>query len=200
MLDFLKHFLQRTPRDPRTISGKPLSPQAEAWLYRTSDGQPLTAAARAFIEGETSSLTAADIDPVNSAAYAHYSQALALKQQGDLSRASQLLEASCDPPSIYKGHYRLLFQILRQFNRTDLKEHRYQPVVERVTHMIRYDDEMIAAMLAHWSRVQNTILTPQYFDGARNLKVSDVKALLMAATALSRDELVTQANRLLQRF
>ena len=200
MLAFLKHLFQRAPRDPRTITGEPLSPQAEAWLYRTADGQPIRPAARAFIDGETSTLTAADIDPTDSAAYPRYCEACSLKQQGDLLGAAQLLQWSCEPPSIYKGHYRLLFQIWRQLNRADLKAHRYEPVIERVTQMIRYDDEMIAAMLEHWSRVQNRTLPSRHFDSDRNLKISDAKALLAAATALSRKELVTPAKRLVRRF
>ena len=66
MLDFLKRLFQPTPRNPRTISGKPLSQEAEDWLYTDMDGKPLSAAARACIDGETSTLTAADIDPENS--------------------------------------------------------------------------------------------------------------------------------------
>lgn len=186
--------------DLRTISGKPTSPEAKAWLYSTPDGQPLSPAARAFIDGEVSSLTAADIDPANSAAFERYTQACALKDQGDLRGASLLLAASCQPPSIYKGHYHMLFQIWRQLNRTDLKEQRHDAVIERVANMIRYDDEMIAAMLEHWSRVQGRTLPSNYFDRDRNLKISDAKALLTAATALSRRDLVAQAKQVIRRF
>jgi hypothetical protein len=156
--------------------------------------------ARAFIDGTASSLTAAELDPENSAAYDRYTRACALKKAGDLPGTAQLLIASCEPPSIYQGHYRLLFQVWRQLNRADLKEGRFESVAARVVQMVRYDEEMIEAMVGHWGKVQGKVLSPRHFDGSRNLKVSDAKALLAAATALSRADLITEAKRLLRRF
>lgn len=93
-----------------------------------------------------------------------------------------------------------MFQAWRQLNRTDLKQGRHALVIERVTKMIRYDDEMIAAMLEHWGRVQRKKLPTNHFDEARNLKISDGKALLAAAAALSRNDLVATAEKIIRRF
>ena len=165
-----------------------------------SDERAYSPAVSAFLNGETNSLTAADIDPENAITYGRYTRACELKKQGDLEGAAILLESFCIPPSIYSGHYRLLFQIWRHFNRIDLKKGHYENVVQRVTKMIRYDEEMCVVLVKYWGEVQNKILPQDHFDGARNLKVSDAKALLNAATALSNTKLAKEAELLVRRF
>ncbi|MGI8437833.1 MAG: hypothetical protein ACR2NX_13185 [Chthoniobacterales bacterium] len=163
-------------------------------------GKPLSPAERAFVDGTSHALTFADVDPTGAADFARYQEALRLKEQGDLSSAAALLEKSCCPPSIYKGHYRVLFQIWRRQNKDDLKAGNHSAVVQHALKMIRYDDEMIDTMLRHWSRVQDRILPPDCFEGDRNLKVTDVRCLATAAGALNRTDLVSLAASLLHRF
>jgi hypothetical protein len=160
----------------------------------------LTPGAKAFLEGRHTTLTAADVDPANSAAYARYEQAMLLKQGGDLKGAAALLEESCSPPSIYKGHYRELFKVWRQLNRDDFAAGSNRQVVERVRTMVKLDDELISEMLRHWSNVQARQLPTDYFDADRNLLQSDAKALLKAASALKMESALAEANVLLQRY
>lgn len=160
----------------------------------------LSEGARAFLEGRKGTLTSADIDPENSAYVARYEDAMARKRQNDLLVAERLLRQSCEPPSIYKGHYRELFRIWREFNRRDLADGLHQTVVDRVLTMIRYDDELIAEMLSHWSKVQQRVLPPDIFENSRNLLVSDAKALHKAATALGNSGAQDTATGLLDKF
>ena len=60
----------------------------------------------------------------------------------------------------------------------------YPEVVLRVKKMLRYDEELIGAMLAYWGERQGKKLPPSHFDGSRNFKVSDAKALLKAGERL----------------
>lgn len=160
----------------------------------------LTEGASAFLEGRKDTLTSADVDPKNAAHFARYEEAIALKRKNDLLGAERLLRQSCEPPSIYAGHYRELFRIWREFNRRDLTAGQHQTVVDRVLTMIRYDDEMTAEMLHHWGEVQKRVLPPDYFDYSRNLLVSDVKALYKAATALGNGTAQRTATTLLDKF
>ena len=155
---------------------------------------------QSFLDGDIDMITSADIDPEGAQLYDNYERAMQLKNKGDLDKAAIMLEKSCDPPSIYKGHYRELFKIWRQKNRDDLKVNNYEPVIERVQKMIRYDDEMIECMLDYWSKVQKCKLALDYFDSDRNLKISDVKAMLKAAKYLGRDDLVKMAEELITVF
>ena len=111
----------------------------------------LTQGAKNFLERKSDVLTSADVDPEGAVKYSNYERAMALKKDGNFQEAAELLEISCTPPSIFKGHYRELFNIWRQLNRDSLKKGDYQIVIDRVTKMIRYDDEMIEEMLKYWS-------------------------------------------------
>src|SRR5882724_8815775 len=138
-----------------------------AWSSRkTRDEQSpaLSQGAREFLQGKKNTLTSADIDPESTGMYAGYERAMALKKDGKPFEAAELLLKSCDPPSIYKGHYREVFKIWRQINRDDLKANRYQQVVDRVLTMIRLDEEMVREMLRYWSIQQNRKLPSDYFD------------------------------------
>ena len=160
----------------------------------------LTSGALAFLEGRSDVLTSADIDPANTEAFGRYERAMSLKASGDLAGAAALLELSCLPPSIYKGHYRELFKIWRHSNRAALAKADYKAVVTRVLRMVEMDDELIEAMLGHWSTVQERSLPADYFDSDRNLLVSDAKALCKAATACQDEEAVARAKALLARY
>lgn len=153
-----------------------------------------------FLSGKTNTLLARDVDPAETGLFDNYTQAMALKQEGRLVEAAQLLEKSCRPASIYKGHYRALFVIWRQFNKHDMSAKRHKAVVRRVLKMIKYDDQMIAKMLKQWSKVQKRQLPEDYFYRDRNLKVTDAKTLLKAATAAGDAEAVQVAEKALARF
>ena len=160
----------------------------------------LTPSARAFLEGRSNVLTSADIDPANAEAFGRYERAMSLKASGDSAGAAALLELSCSPPSIYKGHYRELFKIWRQRNRAALAVREYKAVVTRVLRMVQLDDELIEVMLVHWSRVQERPLPKDYFDSDRNLLLSDAKALSKAATACRDKQAVGRAKALIARY
>lgn len=160
----------------------------------------LSQGARDFLEDKKDILTSADIDPQGVDKFVRYERAMALKKAGNLSEVADLLFKSCDPPSIYKGHYRELFKIWRQFNRDDLKGDRYQEAVDRMSTMIRLDEEMIQEMLRYWSIQQNRRLPPDYFDKDRNFMVSDAKALKKAAEELGQNENVKVAVKLVEGF
>jgi hypothetical protein len=162
--------------------------------------ETLAQGAKNFIEGKSNVLTSADVNPEGAAKYSNYERAMALKKDGKLQEAAALLEISCTPPSIYKGHYRELFNIWRQLNRDSLKKGDYQIVIDRVTKMIRYDDEMIEEMLRHWSIQQRRKLAKDYFDKDRNLKISDAKALLKAAKAIGDIDNEKKAETLVALF
>ena len=145
-------------------------------------------------------LTSADIDPEGSQRTAEYFEAERLTKSGDIKAALEILERLCSQPNIYKGHYRLLFQLHRQTNKDDLKAGNLEVVRDRVLNMIRLDEEMISTMLTYWSEMQRRKLGPHYFDADRNLKVTDAKALLAAAEAMRDRKLATQAKKLIERF
>lgn len=138
-----------------------------------------------FLNEDITVVTARDVDPEGSRLYDNYSQAMAYKEKGEFEKAATLLEQSCIEPSIYKGHYRELFKIYRQWNKIHVKKAQYSVVSDRVLKMIRYDEEMIKCMLKHWSKVQKQSLPKDYFDKDRNFKISDAKALLKAAENLN---------------
>lgn len=160
----------------------------------------LTEGAKDFLEGRKNTLSSADLNPEGTKLYANFLQAMEFKKQGKLEDAERLLIKSCIPASIYKGHYRELFRIWRQFNRSDIGRKKYKQVRERVLTMIRFDDEMISVMLHHYSGAQNRELPRDYFDKDRNLLVSDAKVLKKAAQKLNDMENESLANDLVQRF
>lgn len=145
-------------------------------------------------------LTSADIDPEGSQRTADYFEAERLTKSGNIKAALEILERLCSQPNIYKGHYRLLFQLHRQANKEDLKAGDHEIVRARVLNMIRLDDEMIGIMLAYWSEMQRRKLGPHYFDADRNLKVTDANALFAAAEALKDRKSASQAKKLIERF
>lgn len=153
-----------------------------------------------FLMGRTNEISSDDIDEENTKKFQNYEKAMRLKKEGDLASAARILEQSCDPPSIYHGHYRELFKIWRQFNREDMKSRNYRNVSDRVLKMIRYDQEMIRVMLSYWSTQQKKSLPEDYFDKERNLLVSDVQALLKSAEALEEQRNVDLAKDLRKRF
>ena len=161
---------------------------------------PKKSAAQAFIDGDINVLTSKDIDPEGHACYQRYEEAMQAKNRGDFDAAERLLEQSCITPSIYSGHYRELFIIYRKRNRDDLEAKRYESVVSRVQKMLKYDDELIAAMLAYWSERQGKRLPPHHFDGSRNFKVSDARALLRAGEALGNRTIIQEGRRNVQKF
>ena len=55
-------------------------------------------------------------------------------------------------------------------------------------------------MLEHWSKINKRHLPAHHFDKNRNLKVSDVKALLKAATELNRQDEVKMARTWISHF
>ena len=174
-----------------------------SWFSRKKadqDSLPLSQGAADFLEGRKDTLTSADIDPEGAEKYAGYERAMTLKRSGNLSEAAEILTKSCNPPSIYKGHYRELFKIWRQFNRDDLHANRHQEVIDRVITMIRLDQEMIKEMLRYWSIQQERHLPSDYFDNDRNLLVSDAKAMKKAAEALGQNDNVHIATELLRSF
>jgi len=159
------------------------------WLKRKNSKQissDFSQGARNFLDGRNDTLKSVDVDPDGAGKYAGYEKAIALKKAGRLFEAVAILEKSCNSPSIYKGHYRELFRIWRQFNRDDIKGGRYQDVVDRVLTMIRYDDEMIHEMLRYYSIQQKRELPKDHFNGDRNLLISDAKALKKAAQELEQ--------------
>ncbi len=140
--------------------------------------------AKAFAEGRRNHLTYADIDPVGAQLFANYEAAMEAKRSGSLQAAAELLEKSCNPPTRYHGHYRELFQIWRRWNSESLTASKYTEVVCRVRTMARYDNEMIQAFFNAngWTRRQKYPVN--HFDCYRNLKITDVKNLRTAASAL----------------
>ena len=160
----------------------------------------MTEGIKDFLEGKKESLTSSDIDPEGTGRYENYQKAMLLKQAGDLQGAAKLLHDSCVSPSIYKGHYRELFKIWRQFNREDLKAGLFQEVINRVQMMVQLDKAMIQEMLRYWGIQQGRKLPIDYFDKDRNLRVSDAKALRTASKALGQDDIEQLSLELIQLF
>lgn len=153
-----------------------------------------------FLDGKKNTLSFADIDPKGATLFDGFQKAMELKKKGKHSEAEELLIRSCEPPTIYKGHYREIFKIWRQYNREDIKAQKYQIVTNRVLKMRRLDDEMISKMLQYWSIQQQRELPLNYFDRDRNLLVSDAKALMKSAEALENSENIAIAEKLIERF
>jgi hypothetical protein len=162
--------------------------------------EPMTQGAKDFLEGKKTTLELKDVDPDGASKIANYERAMELKKSGQVQEAVDLLYKSCDPPSIYKGHYRELFKIWRQLNRKDSKNENYQTVVDRVDTMVRLDKELIEEMLRYWGEVQNRTLPKDYFGVHENLLVSDAKALRKAAEHLGQKNKVMFANGLIEGF
>jgi len=156
--------------------------------------------AQDFIDGKKNTLTSADIDPEGTALFNNYLKAMELKKEEKFSEAESLLIMSTKPPSVYKGHYRELFKLWRQFNREDLKAKKYQEVMDRVVNMYHLDSEMIDEMLRYWSIQQKRKLPKDYFDKSRNLLISDAKALKKSAESLGNEGNLILANKLIGRF
>jgi hypothetical protein len=93
-----------------------------------------------------------------------------------------------------------LLKIWRAYNKLDLKAGQFSAVVDRVRRMVRFDDEMIHAMLDNWSEVWKRKLPLTYFDKDRNLKVTDTKALTIAAKSLNDPSLIEEASLVVARF
>lgn len=115
----------------------------------------------------------------------NYDEALKVKKAGDLHKAAEMLKISCEPPSIYKGHYRELFKIFRILNKQDLRDGNYQQVIDRVNLALRYDSEMIDKLCQHWGKVHNVEYGREYFACESNILISDLKALLKASLAMN---------------
>lgn len=162
--------------------------------------QQLSPGAQDFIDGKKNTLTFADVDPEGAALFQGFQKAMELKKEGKLKEAECLLLKSTNPPSTYKGHYKELFKIWRQWNRDALKAKNFSEVESRVLTMIKLDEEMIVTMLHYWGAQQKRALPADYFDRDRNLLVSDVKALKKAAEALDNKENIVFSKELLQKF
>jgi hypothetical protein len=116
------------------------------------------------------------------------------------AKSEEILFKLCSTPNIYKGHYQELLKIWRAYNKLDLKAGQFSAVVDRVRRMVRFDDEMIHAMLDNWSEVWKRKLPLTYFDKDRNLKVTDTKALTIAAKSLNDPSLIEEASLVVARF
>ena len=156
--------------------------------------------AKDSLDGKKNTLSSVDIDPEGAALFDGFQKAMELKKQGKFSEAEALLIKSTEPPSIYKGHYRELFKVWRQFNRDDLKAKEYEKVTGRIINMLRLDDEMIDEMLRYWSIQQNRKLPKDYFETSRNILVSDAKALKKSAELLQNEENIILSEKLIERF
>ena len=126
----------------------------------------------------------------------NYLKALEVKKMGDLHKAVEMLKISCEPPTIYKGHYRELFKIFRILNKQDLKNDCYQQVIERVNLALRYDEEMLAELCRYWSSVHGETYDRAYFEKDSNVKISDIKHLLQASLAIN-DEINAEKARMI---
>jgi len=131
--------------------------------------------------------------------FSWYEKGMRCKAAGDLKGAAEWLERSVRPPSIYKGHYRELFKIYRQWNREAAKAGRWQEVIDRVLTMAELDDEMVTALAARAAQFDDgpKRLISQ-FDGNRNLTITDAKQLVKAATASGQLELAAKAQELVR--
>ena len=127
----------------------------------------------------------------------NYLAALEVKKSGDLHKAAQMLKISCEPPSIYKGHYAEVLRIFRALNKQDLKNGCYQDVIDRVNLALRYDDEMITELSRHWGSVHGNTYEKSYFARESNILISDIKSLLKASTAINDEENIKKANYLI---
>jgi hypothetical protein len=181
------------------VSSQPLLPAAQKWLYGEDEAN-LTQGARDFLEGKKNFLTSTDVDPEGVRRYQAYGKAMEAKEAGDMAKAEEMLFRLCSTPNIYKGHYRVLFQIWRAHNKLYLKSGQLSNLVDRVRLMVRFDDEMIQAMLTNWSDVWKRDLVPTYFDKSRNLKITDAKAFMTAARSLDDTDLINEALLVETRF
>lgn len=117
--------------------------------------------------------------------FENYQNAMQVKQAGDLQKASEMLELSCVSPTIYKGHYRELFVIYREFNKQDFNEKNYQSTINRVLKMLRYNDEMLNAICKHWSVIHQKEYQILDFVQDSNIKLADLRMLLKCYQALN---------------
>ena len=129
-----------------------------------------------------------------------YSEAMALKEQGKLEDAADILLSSCIPPSIFHGHYHQLFIIWRSFNKSDLKQGAYSIVIDRIRTMLRFNDEMIACMTEHWSQRFHADVQSDYFDIYSNFLIFDANTLLKAAQAINDIDNLKLAVELINGF
>lgn len=132
--------------------------------------------------------------------YSRYQEAERLLANGELEKAALILEKSCDPPSIYHGHYRKLFQVWRKQNKMDLKEKNYDFVIDRVLKAIKYNKEMLLEMADYWGKQNNKKLPAKHFQSYSHLKIMDIKNLLVASEKLDRKDLITLAKKKLTKF
>tara|TARA_B100001971_G_C18173823_1_gene528749 strand:+ start:191 stop:742 length:552 start_codon:yes stop_codon:yes gene_type:complete len=170
-----------------------------SWFYKKKSHSPTVNISKEIqsLTKQNIDLTSADIDPQGAALLNNYSKALELKKEQKLSEAEALLLLSTKPPSIYKGHYRELFKIWRQYNREDLKTKNYQAVIDRVVEMYKLDNEMVEEMLSYWSIQQKRKLPLNYFDKSRNLLISDAKALKVSAERFQQEKYIFLADELI---
>lgn len=129
-----------------------------------------------------------------------YDLAMAYKKSGLLDKAVELLENSTNPPTIYHGHYGELFIIYQIFNKRDMQHHCYEQVIERITKMLRLNQEMLNAMIKHHRQVHSMQIPDDYFDGYSKIKITDLKTLLKASTMIGDDKTFQTANYLIQNF
>ena len=130
----------------------------------------------------------------------NYLEALEVKKSGDLSKAVEMLKISCEPPTIYKAHYKELFKIFRILNKQDLKNGCYQQVIDRVNLALTYDDEMIAELCRHWGSVHGKVYDKSYFASDSNVLISDIKNLLKASTAIDDKININKAKDLIMNW
>jgi len=174
-----------------------------SWIFKKHKPKEVLAQSQAvddFLNGDKHILTSEDIDPEGTALFEGYQKAMLLKKNGEYEQAELILLKSCEPPSIYKGHYRELFKIWRKYNRDDIKLKKYSEVSARVLKMVKLDEEMINGMLDYWGERQNKTLPKAYFDKDRNLLVSDAKALKKSSEILEDTDNLELAIQLIERF
>lgn len=129
--------------------------------------------------------------------FENFEQAIVYKEAGELLKASELLEKSTNPPSIYHGHYEQLFIIYRQFYKDDLNKGDYLAVINRINKMLRLNDEMKHALNEYWRTKSG-----DDFDGSEYNKIllCDAKALLKAGQAIGDNKAIKTAENLIKSF
>lgn len=180
---------------------KTVSTEAESEVFKKPEVKAPKAKVRVSKEAKPKVVKEKElVAPTEAELLEGYKKAMKLKKDGKVLAAEKILIHSCEPPSVYKTHYKELFKIWRQYNRDDLKAKKYRKVLDRVLKMRKLDDEMIAEMLRYWGTEQGKDLSKDYFDADRNLLVSDAKALKIAAEALQENKNVELADSIMEKF
>lgn len=128
--------------------------------------------------------------------YHNYEKAMEFKKSGNFLKACELLEKSVNPPNIYHGHYEQLFIMYRKLYKDDMKKGNYQAVIDRIQIMLRLNNELIQALNEYWCDKQPN------FDGKAYSKIgiTDLKTLLKAGQAINNENIIKNAEHLIELF